>query len=137
VYAWANNSTKRTNKILELLEQMQLDAHRPLQIHNICWLLHGQVMKRLVSIRPAIYTIWKKMNLNEWYLKACIYIVQFWFCMIADALHLMNILSLKLQKENLDLTSIGVEIDTTISNLRRSFFRNDTFADEIIYYPSS
>ena len=35
VYAWANNSTKRTHEILELLEQMQLDAHRPLQIHNI------------------------------------------------------------------------------------------------------
>ena len=35
VYAWANNSTKRTQEILELLEQMQLDAHRPLQIHNI------------------------------------------------------------------------------------------------------
>ena len=76
VYAWANNSTKRTNEILELLEQMQLDAHRPLQIHNIRWLLRGQVMERLVSIMPAILTIWKKENLKEWYNKACIYNVQ-------------------------------------------------------------
>jgi hypothetical protein len=106
-------STKRTNEILELLEQMQLDAHRPLQIHNIRWLSRGQVMERLVSIMPAILTIWKKENLKEWYNKACIYSVQFCFCMMADVLHLMNILSLKLQKENLDVTSIGAEIDTT------------------------
>ena len=133
VYAWANNSTKRTHEILELLEQMQLDAHRPLQIHNIRWLSRGQVMERLVSIMPAILTIWKKENLNEWYNKACIYSVQFCFCMMADVLHLMNILSLKLQKENLDVTSIGAEIDITISNLRRSFLRNDTFADGTMY----
>ena len=73
VYAWPNNSTKRTHEILELLEQMRLDAHRPLQIHNIRWLSRGQVMETLVSIMPTILTIWTKENLNEWYNKACIY----------------------------------------------------------------
>ena len=57
----------------------------------------------------------------------------FAFALQVDVLHLVNILSLKLQKENLDVTSIGVEIHITISNLRRSFLRNDTFADGTMY----
>ena len=118
VYSWANNSSKRTLEIIELLEQMQLVAHRPLQIHNVRWLSRGQVMERLVTIMPAILTIWRKENLKEWYNKACIYSVQFCFCMMADVLHFMNMLSLKLQKENMDITSIGAEIDLTISKLK-------------------
>ena len=110
-----------------------MDAHRSLQIHNIHWLSRGQVMERLVSIMLAILTIWKKENLKEWNNKACIYSVQFFFCMMVDVLHLMNILNLKLQKENLYITFIGVEIDTTISKLRRYFLRNDTFTDGTIY----
>ena len=72
VYSWANNSSKRTLEIIELLEQMQLVAHRPLQIHNVRWLSRGQVMERLVTIMPAILTIWRRENLKEWYNKASI-----------------------------------------------------------------
>jgi hypothetical protein len=44
-------------EIIELLEQMQLVAHGPLQIHNVRWLSRGQVIERLVTIMSAILSI--------------------------------------------------------------------------------
>ncbi|KAH7442329.1 hypothetical protein KP509_03G082600 [Ceratopteris richardii] len=123
IYSWINNSSKRNKELMELLELMELDANRVLQVHSIRWLSRGQVMIRLVSLMPAILTLWKKDKMQDWYMKGCNFVTLFCLHLLADVLKVVNALNQKLQEDIIDLTSIGTAIDITIRQLYRTFLQ--------------
>ncbi|KAH7331845.1 hypothetical protein KP509_20G053200 [Ceratopteris richardii] len=133
VYSWINNSSKRNKELMELLELMELDANRVLQVHSIRWLSRGQVMIRLVSLMPAILTLWKKDKMQDWYMKGCNFVTLFCLHLLADVLKVVNALNQKLQEDIIDLTSISTTIDITIRKLYRTYINCENFGNGSFY----
>ena len=133
VYSWVGNSAKINNELISLLEVMELESLQVLQIHGIRWLSRGQVVERLVTLMPAILSMWKKERKNSWYHKARIFSVQFCLNMLADVLIELNKLNRKFQEDNIDVTTLGITIDHTLNTLKRYFCRPDSFADGATY----
>ena len=61
------------------------------------------------------------MDLKDWY---NIYIIQSYFCMMANMFYWMNILSFK--KEDIDITLVGAKVDLMVSDIQRFVLRKDT-----------
>jgi hypothetical protein len=134
VYSWVQNSPKRSNELNDLLKIMQIDVLDVLQIHSVRWLSRGEVIIRLVKLMPAILTLWKnEKKTSSWYDKTRIYSIQFCFHMLADVLGELNKLNKTFQEENVDITTIGLALEVTISTLSRWFLRKETFAEGTTY----
>jgi hypothetical protein len=136
VYSWVQNSPKRNNELNDLLKVMQIDVLDVLQIHSVRWLSRGEVIIRLVKLMPTILTLWKnekKKKTSSWYDKTQIYSIQFCFHMLADVLGELNKLNVTFQEENVDITTIGLALEVTISTLSRWFLRKETFAEGTTY----
>ena len=134
VYSWVQNSPKRSNELNDLLKVMQIDVLDVLQIHSVRWLSRGEVIIRLVKLMPAILTLWKnERKTSSWYDKARIYSIQFSLHMLADVLGELNKLNKTFQEENVDITTIGLALEVTISTLSRWFLRKETFAEGTTY----
>jgi len=124
VYSWIQNSPKRSNELNDLLNVMQIDVLDVLQIHTMRWLSRGEVIIRLVKLMPAILTLWKnERKTSSWYDKTRIYSIQFCLHMLADVLGELNKLNKTFQAENVDITTIGLALEVTISTLSRWFLR--------------
>jgi hypothetical protein len=106
---------------------MELESLQVLQIHGIRWLSRGQVVERLVTLMPAILSLWKKERKNSWYHKARIFSVQFCLNMLVDVLMELNNLNKKFQEDNVDVTSLGITIDHALNTLKRYFCRTRFF----------
>ena len=112
---------------------MELESLQVSQIHGIRWLSRGEVVERLVTLMPAILSLWKKEKKNSWYNKARIFSVQICLNMIVDVLMELNKLNKKFQEDNVDVTSHGIAIDHTLNTLKRNFCRSNSFAEGTIH----
>ncbi|MCO5597350.1 hypothetical protein L7F22_051426 [Adiantum nelumboides] len=119
-YKWVNSSYKRHEEIKELANDFQLSAHELLRMHDVRWLSHGQVTKRLVALMPALLRLWmrEKCDLYAYFTS---FKVQFFLHLLADVLHYLNNLNKKFQVEHVDVTSIGTELITTMDLLQARF----------------
>jgi hypothetical protein len=97
VYSWVGNSTKRNNELISLLEVMELESLKVIQIHRIQWLSRDQVVKRLITFMHAILSLWKKekKKKNSWYHKVRIFLIQFCLNVLVDILMELNKLNKK------------------------------------------
>lgn len=53
--------------------------------------------------------------------------------MCVDVLGELNKLNMAFQEENVDITTIGLALEVTISTLSRCFLRKETFVEDTIY----
>ena len=84
------------------------------------WLSRGEVIIRLVKIMPTILTLWKNDRKTlSWYDKARIYSIQLCLHMLVDVLGELNKLNKTFQQENVDITTIGLALEVTISTLSK------------------
>ena len=70
---------------------------------------------------------------SSWYDKTRIYSIEFCLHMLADVLGELNKLNKTFQEENVDITTIGLDLEVTICTLSRWFFRKETFAEDTTY----
>jgi len=134
VYSWVQNSPKRSNELNDLLKVMQIDVLYVLQIHSVRWLSRGEFIIRLLKFMPTILSLWKnEKKTSTWYDKTQIYSIKFCFHMLADVLVELNKLNKTFQVENVDITTIGLALEVTISTLSRWFLRKETFAEGTTY----
>ena len=83
---------------------------------------------------PTILNLWKeKKRKNSWYNKERIFSVHFFLNMLADVLMELNKLNKKFQEDNVDVTSLGIDIDHTLNTLKRNFCRSNSFAEGTIH----
>ena len=88
------------------------------------WLSRGEVIIRLLKLMPTILTLWKNDRKTlPWYDKARIYSIQFFLHILADVLGELNKLNKNFQQENIDITTIGLALEVTISTLSRWVFK--------------
>lgn len=98
------------------------------------WLSRGEVIIRLVKLMPTILTLWKnEKKTSSRYDKARIYSIQYCLHMLVDVLGELNKLNMTFQEENVEITTIGLDLEVTISTLSRQFLRKETFAEDTIY----
>ena len=69
----------------------------------------------------------------SWYDKARIYSIQLCLHMLTDVLGELNRLNKTFQQENVDITTIGLALEVTISTLSRWFLRKEIFAEGTTY----
>lgn len=119
-FKWVNSSYKRHEEVKELANEFQLSVHGLLRMHDIRWLSRGEVTKRLVILMPILLRIWMREN-RDLYVYFTSFKVQFFLHLLADVLHNLNILNKKFQVENIDITSIGTELVTTMDILEARF----------------
>ncbi|MCO5563599.1 hypothetical protein L7F22_017246 [Adiantum nelumboides] len=84
-------------------------------------------MMRLVKIMPALLTNWSG-KYPKMYEKATVFQVQFLVHFLADLLEQVNMLNLMFQKEHVDITLIGREIDACIT-LLSTMYLGQKFGD--------
>jgi len=135
VYLWVRNLAKRNNELVALLEIMKLESLQVLQIHGIRWLSRGQVVERLVTLMPAILSLWKKERKKEFMVsyKSRIFSVQFCLSMFADVLMELNSLNKKFQKDKVDITYLVITIDHTLNTLKICFCKPNSSAEGAVH----
>ena len=95
------------------------------------------MVERLVTLMPAILSLWKRERKNSWYDKAIIFSVQFCLNMLADVLNELNNLNKKFQEDNVDVTSFGIAIDHTLNYLKIYFCKLDYFTQGVAHHTKS
>ena len=72
---------------------------------------------------PALLQEWKN-DYEKMYEMGTLFQVQFCIHLLSNVLTELNKLSQRFQEENIDITSIGTQLDVLIDLLRRRYLRN-------------
>ncbi|MCO5560469.1 hypothetical protein L7F22_014084, partial [Adiantum nelumboides] len=127
VREWIGHSTLRREELCEVYDAFHMKHYQILQMHGVRWLSRGHVMMRSVKIMPALLTNWSG-KYPKMYEKATVFQVQFLVHFLADLLEQVNMLNLMFQKEHVDITLIGREIDACIT-LLSTMYLGQKFGD--------
>ncbi|KAI5073772.1 hypothetical protein GOP47_0011785 [Adiantum capillus-veneris] len=119
VHAWVGRSVQR-HKELEKLKAFSLKPLEVLRIHSVRWLLRGKVMKRLVTMMPALLHDFKENDVN-FYKIASTFQVQFLIHFMADVLVEMNGINKKFQDDHVDITEVGNALDVVIELFKKRY----------------
>ena len=128
LHGWIGRSSLRNEKLQAILEVMEIERLKVINIHHIRWLSRGQVMERLTRIMPTVLALFKgEEGDEELYHGFTNFSVLFFIYLLADVLKDLNILNQKFQEENLDLSKIGASMEITMRTLRRKFLVTNEF----------
>ncbi|MCO5600445.1 hypothetical protein L7F22_054558 [Adiantum nelumboides] len=125
LYAWVGRSVQRHKELEKLLRGFILKPLEVLRIHSVRWLSRGKVMKRLVTMMPALLHDFKENDVNL-YTIARTFQVQFLVHFMADVLVEMNAINKKFQDDHVDITEVGNALDVVIELFKKRYL-GDTF----------
>ncbi|MCO5602289.1 hypothetical protein L7F22_056418 [Adiantum nelumboides] len=125
VHAWVGRSVQRHKELEKLLRAFILKPLEVLRIHSVRWLSRGKVMKRLVTMMPALLHDFKENDVN-FYKIAVTFQVQFLIHFMTDVLVEMNGINKKFQDDHVDITEVGNALDVVIELFKKRYL-GDTF----------
>ncbi|MCO5613245.1 hypothetical protein L7F22_067521 [Adiantum nelumboides] len=125
VHAWVGRSVQRHKELEKLLRGFSLKPLEVLRIHSVRWLSRGKVMKRLVTMMPALLHDFKENDVNL-YTIASTFQVQFLVHFMADVLVEMNGINKKFQDDHVDIIEVGTALDVVIELFKKRYL-GDTF----------
>ncbi|MCO5597577.1 hypothetical protein L7F22_051656 [Adiantum nelumboides] len=124
VHAWVGRSVQRHKELEKLLRVFSLKPLEVLRIHSVRWLSRGKVMKRLVTMMPALLHDFKENDVN--FYKIAHFSSAILDPFMADVLVEMNGINKKFQDDHVDITEVGNALDVVIELFKKGYL-GDTF----------